>query len=94
MNKTGFFSGYDCDSLAMEKLTGFAQSALSFFSDHRVAQLELRTKSVATQILEKTEALSNVVTAFSFTPQEISDALEKGCPVRFRPHSSDEKNCR
>ena len=23
-----FFSGYDCDSLAMEKLTGFAQSAL------------------------------------------------------------------
>lgn len=75
-----FFSGYDCDSLAMEKLTGFAQSALSFFSDHRVAQLELRTKSVATQILEKTEALSNVVTAFSFTPQEISDALEKDVP--------------
>ena len=40
----------------------------------------MRTKSVATQILEETEALSNVVTAFSFTPQEISDALEKDVP--------------
>ena len=75
-----FFSGYDCDSLAMEKLTGFAQSALPFFQANPLAQLELRTKSVATQILEKTEALSNVVTAFSFTPQEISDALEKDVP--------------
>ena len=35
---------------------------------------------MATQILEKTTASSNVVTAFSFTPQEISDVLEKGVP--------------
>jgi spore photoproduct lyase len=29
-----FFSGYDCDSLALESLSGFAASALSFFKDH------------------------------------------------------------
>lgn len=75
-----FFSGYDCDSLALEKLTGFARTALPFFANHPLARLELRTKSVATQILEKTTASSNVVTAFSFTPQEISDVLEKGVP--------------
>ena len=48
-----FFSGYDCDSLALESLSGFAASALSFFKDHPLAQLELRTKSVNTQVLEK-----------------------------------------
>ena len=76
-----FFSGYDCDSLALEKLTGFAQSAISFFAKHKQAHLEFRTKSVATQILEKSEPLPNVVTAFSFTPQEISDAIEKDVPT-------------
>ena len=79
-NLAGFFFGYDCDSLALEKLTEFARTALPFFAKHSNAHLELRTKSVATQILEKTIALPNVVTAFSFTPQEISDALEKGVP--------------
>ena len=76
-----FFSGYDCDSLALENLTGFANSALSFFKNQNQTYLELRTKSVATQILEKTEPLTNVVTAFSFTPQEISDILEKDVPT-------------
>ena len=75
----------------MEKLTGFAQSALPFFQANPLAQLELRTKSVATQILEKTEALSNVVTAQFYPSGNISDAL-KGCPVRFTFYSSDEKN--
>ncbi|MDA7756643.1 hypothetical protein N8920_01965 [Opitutales bacterium] len=75
-----FFSGYDCDSLALESLTGFAKSALSFFEDHPHAFLELRTKSVATQLLEKRLPLANVITAFSFTPQEISDSIENGVP--------------
>jgi spore photoproduct lyase len=75
-----FFSGYDCDSLALESITGFAKSALSFFKDHSNAYLELRTKSVATQLLEKSMTLANVVTAFSFTPQEISDSIERGVP--------------
>lgn len=75
-----FFSGYDCDSLALEKLTRFAQAALPFFANHTSAHLELRTKSVATQILENEDPLPNVVTAFSFTPKEISEVIEKDVP--------------
>ena len=76
-----FFSGYDCDSLALESLTGFAESALSFFKANPLAQLELRTKSVATKILENHTPMENVVTAFSFTPQKISDQLENQVPT-------------
>ena len=75
-----FFSGYDCDSLALENVTGFADSFLPFFAKHANAHLELRTKSVNLKVLEKTTPLPNVVTAFSFTPDEISDQLEHGVP--------------
>ena len=75
-----FFSGYDCDSLALESLTGFVSAALPFFADHPTAHLELRTKSVATKVLENSAPLANVVTAFSFTPQEISESIENGVP--------------
>ena len=83
-----FFSGYACDSLALAKLTGFAKSALTFFARHPRAHLELRTKSVATRILEKSTPLPHVITAFSFTPQEISDVIERGVPsVSARIHA-------
>ena len=56
-----FFSGYDCDSLALESITGFADvSFLSFFAKHPNAQLELRTKSVNLKVLEMTDPLPNV----------------------------------
>jgi spore photoproduct lyase len=75
-----FFSGYDCDSLALENVTGFADCFLPFFAKHGNAYLELRTKSVNLKVLEKTDPLPNVVTAFSFTPDEISEQLEHGVP--------------
>ena len=40
-----FFSGYDCDSLALEPVTGFAEESLKFFGAEPDALLELRTKS-------------------------------------------------
>lgn len=75
-----FFSGYDCDSLALENTTGFADCFLPFFAKHTNAHLELRTKSVNLKVLEKTAPLPNVVTAFSFTPDEISVQLEHRVP--------------
>ena len=45
-----FFSGYDCDSLALESVTGFA-NFLPFFRELPNAWIELRTKSVAIQSL-------------------------------------------
>ena len=44
--KATFFSGYDCDSLAMESVTGFVKVFLPFFRERPRALLELRTKSV------------------------------------------------
>lgn len=76
-----FFSGYDCDSLALDKLTGFADDVLDAFAEHPDACLELRTKSVQVDALKKREALDNCVVAMSFTPQAISTALETGVPT-------------
>ncbi len=42
-----FFSGYDCDSLAFDKLSGFADHALNFFETFPNVELELRTKQLA-----------------------------------------------
>jgi len=75
-----FFSGYDCDSLAMESVTGFAQEFLAFFKNHSSAWLELRTKSTNLKVLEKFEPMENVVVAFSFTPDEISRQTEWKVP--------------
>ena len=41
-----FFSGYDCDSLAMESTTGFVNYFIPRFATLPEAFLELRTKSV------------------------------------------------
>ena len=75
-----FFSGYDCDSLALESVTGFAEHFLPFFDKLPNAWIELRTKSVATQVLQKMNPLSNAVVAFSFTPDEVSQQIEHGVP--------------
>ena len=75
-----FFSGYDCDSLAMEQLTHFTQSFIPFFAEHAKAFLELRTKSINIQALLKQKSLPNCITAFSLTPEPISQALEHKTP--------------
>ncbi|MEL0084131.1 MAG: DNA photolyase [Gammaproteobacteria bacterium] len=76
-----FYSGYDCDSLALDPVTGFANFALDLFAslpDH--AHLELRTKSTQIRPLLAREPLSNVITAFSFTPEPVSEHLEDKVP--------------
>ncbi len=75
-----FFSGYDCDSLALEPITGFVEHVLPLFARHPNAFIELRTKSTQVRSLLRTEPLPNCVVAFSFTPKEISAALENGVP--------------
>ena len=80
-NRTSwFFSGYDCDSLAMEPVSGFVGHFLPFFAARPQARLELRTKSTQIRSLLKAEAIPNVVVAFSFTPDEVYRALEHKVP--------------
>lgn len=75
-----FFSGYDCDSLALEPVTRFAESFLPIFAHQPSAWIELRTKSTQIRSLLQMRPLPNCVVAFSFTPDEISSALEHKVP--------------
>jgi len=76
-----FFSGYDCDSLALDQISNFVPSFLPYFKDNPLAHLELRTKSVNVQSILKHEPLANIITAFSFTPDELGKQIEKGVPT-------------
>lgn len=75
-----FFSGYDCDSLALDPITGFVDDCLTHFSQLPLAHLELRTKSTQIRPLLNRQALPNVVVAFSLSPQPIIAAEEHGTP--------------
>ena len=76
-----FFSGYDCDSLALEPLTGFAASFVELFETLPArATLELRTKSVQVRTLLDRAPVDNVVVAFSLLPDAVGEALEPGVP--------------
>ena len=75
-----FFSGYDCDSLALEPVTKFLEYFLPVFREHPSALLEIRTKSTQIRTLLNTEPLENCVIAWSFTPAEIANALEHKTP--------------
>lgn len=75
-----FFSGFDCDSLAMEGVTGFVREFLPFFRANPRAILELRTKSVNIAALLHQQPLANCIVAFSLTPEDIARQVEFKVP--------------
>jgi spore photoproduct lyase len=75
-----FFSGYDCDSLALEPVTGFVRELLDWLRQHPRAQVELRTKSTQVRSLFETVPLPNVVIAYSLTPDQTAATLEHKAP--------------
>ena len=79
-----FFSGYDCDSLALDPLTGFTEFFLPLLARWPRALLELRTKSTQIRRLIAHGPVSNCVVAFSFTPQPVAVALEHKTPSLAR----------
>lgn len=75
-----FFSGYDCDSLALEPVTGFAEHFLPFFETLPNAWLELRTKSTQVRSLLNRTPLPRCVVAFSLSPDLIANKVEAKAP--------------
>ncbi|MDF1859991.1 MAG: hypothetical protein P1U87_07230 [Verrucomicrobiales bacterium] len=75
-----FFSGYDCDSLVMESLTGFASHFVPFFSERPDAWVELRTKSLNTTVLQKSDPVPNIIVAYTLSPDPIAREIEHGAP--------------
>ncbi len=80
-----FFSGYDCDSLALENVSDFATDFIPFMRANPSAFMELRTKSVNIKSLLSVEPTDNCIVAFSMIPDEVARALEHGAaPIRSR----------
>lgn len=75
-----FFSGYDCDSLALEPVTGFAEQFLPFFETVPNAWLEIRTKSTQVRSLLNRESFPRCIVAFSLSPDEIAAKVEDKAP--------------
>lgn len=75
-----FFSGYDCDSLAYEPVTKFAEYFVPAFKDIDNAVLELRTKSTQIRSLLNIKPQANTVVAYSLSPERIAAQVEKGAP--------------
>ncbi len=74
------FSGYDCDSLALEPLTGFAAHFVEAFRVIDNAVLELRTKSTQVRSLLAIAPHEHCVIAMSLAPDIIAERLEHGAP--------------
>ena len=76
-----FYSGYDCDSLAFEPVSGFAEYFVPWFAARPRAVLELRTKSTQIGGLLKQEPIQNCITAMSFTTAAAAARWEHGVPA-------------
>ena len=75
-----FFSGYDCDSLALENVTGFAKHILSIFRTHPQIEIEFRTKSIQKEPFLSIKPMKNVILAYSLMPELMSNSLDNKAP--------------
>jgi len=75
-----FFSGYDCDSLALEPVTGFVDYFLPQFEKLDNAWLELRSKSTQIRRLLQHSPWPRCIVAFSLSPDDVADKLEHKAP--------------
>ncbi|MEX0965538.1 MAG: spore photoproduct lyase family protein [Pseudohongiellaceae bacterium] len=75
-----YYSGYDCDSLALEPVSHFCKQFVPLFLKYPDAELEIRTKSTQIRCLLEQEPVSNCVIAMSFTPADIAARLEHKVP--------------
>jgi len=74
------YSGYDCDSLAFEPVTGFAEFFLRQLDGMTNVVIELRTKSTQVRHLLARDPIDNCVVAFSLSPENVIAGLEFKTP--------------
>jgi len=79
-SKVTFFSGYDCDSLALENVTGFAKHILSIFRKYPQIEIEFRTKSLQKEPFLSVKPMRNVILAYSLMPELMSNSLDNKAP--------------
>ena len=64
--QVAFFSGYDCDSLALEPITHFFSIFMKNLNLPKNALIELRTKSTQINFLLERKVIQSFLIAFSF----------------------------
>ena len=79
-SKVTFFSGYDCDSLALENVTGFAKHILPIFRKYPQIEIEFRTKSIQKEPFLSVKPMPNVILAYSLMPELMSNSLDNKAP--------------
>lgn len=67
---------YDTDLPALEYIAGYVREWCRFAAEHEDLKLEIRTKCADTALFEPTGPLSNVIYAFTLSPQAVIDACE------------------
>lgn len=75
-----FYSGYDCDSLAMEPVSHFCRYFVPIFAKNPHAILEIRTKSTQVREFLDMQPIGNCIVAMSFTASKSSQQLEHKVP--------------
>ena len=78
---TWLFSGYDCDSLALDPITGFAPAFIEACRALPNAWLELRSKSTQIRGLLTMPPMPRCVCAFSLSPAAVVEAFEHRTPT-------------
>ena len=78
--KIFFFSGYDCDSLAFENVTGFAKRAILFFKNIKNSVLEIRTKSNFIKPFINLKPEKNIIFAWTLSPRKTINNYELKTP--------------
>lgn len=75
-----FYSGYDCDSLALDPVSGFCGFFVPLFRRNPQAALEIRTRSTQVRALLEMEPAANCVVAMSFSPDGVARRWESKAP--------------
>ncbi|WP_427340075.1 radical SAM protein [Caloranaerobacter sp. DY30410] len=71
---------YDSDILAFENITGFVRKWIEFANRNKNLLIEIRTKSSNFRSIKDLEIPSNIIFAWTLSPQEIIDNFEHKTP--------------
>lgn len=71
---------YDTDLLALEQVCGYVKEWCDFAGKHENLTIEIRTKYANQHLFENVRPLSNMIYAFTLSPQAVIDAFEHQTP--------------
>ncbi len=71
---------YDTDLLALEGILGYVREWCLFTEKHDNLKIEIRTKCANKQFFQNSRPVSNIIYAFTLSPQAVVEACERNTP--------------